>query len=199
MSAQGSSDDRATFVRRAWRGGRWVLLAIAITYIAIVIYRVPAVHEERISKETVTKIQAQKLTIDDVDGRHLPPPLDTTQANATIAGVDKNGNGIRDEVELAIFAKYPTSTAIRAAELQYAMAMQNELTNAFDSATLVATIQEEGRGYLCISNDLREKEVEDLVFNTPGRNNYRESLREKYMTSFGLDSSNDCDIDLDTM
>ncbi len=58
------------------------------------------------------------------NGKHLPLTPNKEENDATVAGIDNNGNGIRDDVELAIFAKYPNSAKIRAAELQYAMALQ---------------------------------------------------------------------------
>ena len=34
-----------------------------------------------------------------INGISVPPEPDTTQNNATIAGVDSNANGVRDDVE----------------------------------------------------------------------------------------------------
>ena len=99
MYAKGSGVGWIFCARRVWRVARWIFLALAIAYIALIIYRIPAVREEKISQATVAKIGAQKLTIDDVDGTHLPPAPDPSQANATLAGVDANDNGIRDDVE----------------------------------------------------------------------------------------------------
>jgi len=206
-SALGSSNGIASKTRRALRGALWVLLAIVIGYIGLVIYRIPAAHQERISQDAVAKIQAQKLTMDDVDGRHLPPPPDPAQADATIAGIDANQNGIRDDVELAIFAKYPTSTAVRAAELQYAMELQMMLTQVSDSGTWTVAAFEQDRGYQCIGQtyprtdidaynqvtDARVKEVEGLVFN----NSPREEAKNKaynFETSFELPNTDFCDL-----
>jgi len=153
--------------------------------------------------------------MDDVDGKHLPPPPDPAQVDATVAGVDANQNGIRDDVELAIFKKYPNSAKIRAAELQYAMELQMELDKVFNTDTLVATVQEASRGHSCVSDsvqnpgtspteaevnyistlmDARTKEVEDLVFNTELRKQRREE-NFGYETSHGDMSGPDCDID----
>ena len=173
----------------------WVIAVPIILFIALVIYRIPAVREQQRTQEVVAQIHAQRLTINDVNGEHLPPPPDPALADATIEGVDANKNGIRDDVELAIFEKYPNSARIRSAELQYAKALQTEFTTAFNSETLVNIIEEEGRGYLCIANDARIKEVEDLVVNTGARKQFREDVREKYMASFGLSSENECDIE----
>src|SRR3990167_4695490 len=149
--------------RRWWF---WVLATPLILFIALVIYRIPAVAEKERTEQVVAQIHAQKLTINDVNGEHLPPPPDPAQVDATVEGIDANGNGIRDDVELAIFKKYPNSARVRAAELQYAMALQMEFAYAFNSETLVNVIEEEGRGYLCIANDERIQEVANWVVNT---------------------------------
>ena len=181
----------------------WAAGIVFAAFIAVVIYRIPHAVEQQKTAEAVAKIHATKLTLDDVMGKNLPPDpgLD---ANKTIEGVDANKNGIRDDVELAIFKKYPNLARIRAAELQYAMALQNELTsNVFNSETLVAAIQEEGRGFGCIYKssptdqvfNVYKKEIRDLVFNTDGRKKRSDEIFNKYMTSFATLKGQDCDIE----
>lgn len=184
-----------TFLRWLWCIAHWILPTLAAAYAVIIVYAYPHDHEAHISAAMVAKIEAQRLTVADVDGQYLPPQPDPTQANATVAGIDANDNGIRDDAELAIFAKYPISTTTRAAELQYAMELQMEFTDVIDSPTLVAVIEQEGRGYMCIFDDKKTNEVESLVFNTKERKDYREEVRAKYMASFGLASSGFCDLD----
>ena len=41
-----------------------------------------------------------------IHGHTLPPKPDSTINNATLGGVDSNGNGVRDDVERAIYNKY---------------------------------------------------------------------------------------------
>ena len=41
-----------------------------------------------------------------IHGHTLPPEPDPTINNATLGGVDSNGNGVRDDVERAIYKKY---------------------------------------------------------------------------------------------
>ncbi|MDO8429784.1 MAG: hypothetical protein Q7S73_00245 [bacterium] len=154
--------------------------------------------ERQKTEEVVKKIQAQKITLADVMGENLPPKPDPALKDATIEGIDANNNGIRDDVELAIFKLHPDSARIRAAELQYAMALQNELANVFNSETLVATIQEEGRGNICILDLERTQEIEKLVFNTEIRKKTKEDLYKKFMTSYTLPNSNYCDINPNT-
>jgi hypothetical protein len=59
---------------------------------------------------------------------------------------------VRDDVELEIHRLHPDSAKIRAAQLQYAMALQSQLTNVFSEKTLVAALQESGRGHHCIDS-----------------------------------------------
>lgn len=191
------------FLYRVWRIAHWVLPALAAMYAVAVIYAYPHDHEAHISEAMVEKIQAKKLTSADVDGQHLPPPPDPSQIDTTLAGIDANGNGIRDDAELAIFAEYPTSsatsTAVRAAELQYAMDLQIQLTDVFDTATWTAAIQVRERGFGCLydaSNtsysDL-EKEVEDIVLNTEIRQKQFQFI-EQYGVAYELLSGPDCDV-----
>src|SRR3989344_7720353 len=140
----------AAVARTIWRWVRWPLLALAVLYIALVVYRAFVLVAEDETRVAVENIHAERLTMDDVDGKHLPPPPDLAQVDATIEGIDANGNGIRDDVELAIFAKYPNNLKVRAAELQYAMALQMYLTRVFNSETWVAAVQQTGRGYGCV-------------------------------------------------
>ncbi len=181
----------------------WAVGVVFGAFILLVIYRIPHAIDQQKTAEAVAKIHAAKLTLDDVTGKNLPPDPGA-DADKTVEGVDANKNGIRDDVELAIFKKYPDSARIRAAELQYALALQNELTsNVFNSETLVAAIQEEGRGFGCIyKNSLTDqifnvykKEVRDLVFNTDGRKKKSDEVFNKYMTSFSALKSQDCDIE----
>ena len=192
MQDAGGSGTVSRFVK-IWRRVRWPLCIIVLLYVALVIYRIPAVLEQRRTAETIDRIQAQRLTPENVDGKHLPPPPDPAQVDATIEGVDANGNGIRDDVELAIFEKYPNSPYTRAAELQYAMALQLYLTEVFNTETWVAVAIRSGKGYGCLYDTVprvklsdsdeviqqtfeivqkRIDETENLVFNTSKRNMY---------------------------
>ena len=178
-----------------WKGMRWVLLAIVAVY--VVIGTLGYVHLENRDKTAaaVARIHATRLTWPDINGT-LPSVPDPTANNATLAGVDSNNNGIRDDVERAIYNAHKDDEKLAVAELQYAKELQMEFTQVFNSETLVAVLQEEGRGSLCILDIAKEKEVENLVFNTPARKQAREELFNKYMTSFGLLNNSECDISL---
>ena len=69
------------------------------------------------TNEQVVKIHNTKLMMDDVIGKNLPPDPGA-EADKTVQGIDANKNGIRDDVELAIFKAYPDSAKTRAVMLQ---------------------------------------------------------------------------------
>ncbi|MCW9054867.1 MAG: hypothetical protein OQJ98_02715 [Candidatus Pacebacteria bacterium] len=201
------------FLLRAWGVGRWALLIIFVLYIALVIYRVPFVAEDEQTQEAIAFINAQKLNLADVTGERLPPSPDVALNNATVEGVDANENGIRDDVELAIFERYPgdQNIEIRAAMLQYALGLQLELTQVFNSETWVAVTQSEERASGCLlsvySVDVNEytgledyfsarSEVRGLIFNTEQRNEVENSI-ERYQTTFGLLQGENCDLIFD--
>jgi hypothetical protein len=195
-------------LKKAVRVMIWVIGGLGIAFFALVVYRMFVLREKERTMEQVARIHATRLTLDDVMGRNLPPDPGT-DADKTIRGIDANHNGIRDDVELAIFREYPGSARIRAAELQYAMALQMELTQVSNSETLVATLNKESSGASCVldatrdTNDFilvkkRQGEVEKWVFNTPARTQRSEDIFKKYMTSNTL-SNESCDIDLTSL
>jgi hypothetical protein len=188
-----------------WRFIRIPVYVIGALFAALVIlgiFSIPHYLEKTKTQETIDKIHAQKLTLKDVMGENLPPEPAPSLKDATVAGVDANFNGIRDDVELAIFKLHPESAKIRAAELQYAMALQNELNNVFNSETLVAVLWEESRGYFCLNSTIPDatdavfnstiKETKDLVFNSELRKNKSEEIFTKYMTSHANPSDQFC-------
>jgi hypothetical protein len=193
------------FLKKIWRMARWPLGVLLFLYIALVIYRIPAVGQKERSEAAVERIHAARLMLDTVVGKHLPLPPNKEVNDATVAGVDNNGNGIRDDVELAIFAKYPDSPKIRAAELQYALALQLMITEVFDKETWIAAATEYSRARGCIGLTIPDKdlnlyhdrsdEVENLVVNLESRKDAEESAF-KFTTSLSLPSENLCDIDI---
>jgi hypothetical protein len=207
-----------SLLRKIWHWVRWPLAVLVVFYIALVLYRIPAVSEQQHTQEVVAKIRAQKITFSDVMGNVLPPTPNKEENDATVEGIDKNNNGIRDDVELAIFALHPTSAKIRAAELQYAMTEQMFLTEVFNTETWKAVAVQDDRAYRCISDvypktnttqprDVKKyievtdgwiSEIKKLVLNTQLRKDteYKASL---FTTSYGSSGENSCDIDLNTL
>lgn len=127
----------------AWCVIRIVYTVIIIMFFTCYIYGCWREEQAEKTQQKIDFISSKKITINDVNGKNLPPQPNQKLNDSTIAGIDANKNYVRDDVELAIFAKYPNSAKIRAAEIQYAQALQLELTQVFNSSTLVAVI----RGY----------------------------------------------------
>ncbi len=202
-------------LRAIWRWVKWPLIVLVVAYIVFIIYSWPAGRDRYLTQLAVDHIHSQKITLSTVMGDALPSQPYEPENDATLAGLDKNNNGIRDDVELAIFAKYPNSAKIRAAELQYALDQEILITEVNNSGTWVAQAQEDGRGFGCIGDTVsdsnadlagklrliqaRAKEIEDLVFNTQMRKT-ADSEAEKFATSFSeLGGVNDCDVDLNSL
>jgi len=190
---------KLSYVAKKW--WFWVIAIPVLLYIALVIYRIPAVAEQNRTAAAIERIQSAKLTMTHVDGKHLPPRPDDAQANATIEGIDANVNGIRDDVERAIFDEYPDDIKVRAAMLQYAMAEQMYLTEVFNSESWKAAIYQTDRGYGCLydnSNGLKgtnnlQSKVDSLMLNTSQRQEKFESLYS-HEVSYTLPSGEDCDV-----
>lgn len=196
-----------------------LVVVVGLGWLSMFLYGAYLHGEKYATEDAVAFIESQKLTLADVQGDNLPPPPDS--ANTTLEGVDANLNGIRDDVELAIFEMYPTAPDIRAAELQYAKALQLELSKwVFNEETLAAVIRAGGRASFCLTEtgpeidlsmtqeevekrfavtDQRKEEVENLVFNTDIRKARQEEVYRKYMTSYGSWSDPACDLDPETL
>lgn len=199
-------------LRALWWWVRWPLALLSLAYVGLVLYRVWAIGEEEKTQQAVVRIHAQKITLADVMGDNLPPMPNKQENDATIEGVDVNNNGIRDDVELAIFEKYPNSARIRAAQLQYALTEQMFLTRVFNTETWKAVAEEDSRASFCVSlihprADLKEfskvidqriQEVEGLVFNTESRRQKKEKVFD-FITSYGLVNTSACDVALDML
>ncbi len=165
--------------------------------------------------DQVSIIHSTKLSLDDVMGTNLPgdPGVDTDK---TVRGIDANNNGIRDDVELAIFKEYPDSAKTRAVLLQYALALQMETIQPFvneEVATEVVT--EQGRADTCLSDTLVPRKspessrdgidiekidkfisfIKEKQINTPMRINAHKDFY-RYLRSYGDSTNLVCDIDL---
>lgn len=195
-------------LRRIWRWVKWPFLVVVFLYAVLVGVRVFWLFDEEKTAEAVAAIHAQKITLADVMGEHLPPVPDATQNDATVGGIDANNNGVRDDVELAIFEKYPNSAKIRAAQLQYAMATQLMLTKVYNTETWIAAAEESSRGAACIGETIpgrvyslyvqRTEEIEKLVVNISLRQR-AEDFAYKFTTSYGLPNEDLCNVPLDSL
>src|SRR3989339_207709 len=133
---------------------KWAFLVLVGLFIILVIVRV--VHFFNLDKTNaqVAKIHATKLALGDVMGENLPPDPGA-DADKTIEGIDANQNGIRDDVELAVFKEYPNSAKTRAVLLQYALALQMEVVQPIvNMETVTEVITELSRADTCLADTL---------------------------------------------
>ena len=105
-----------------------VLVLIFVGFASLGFYRM---YQKNKTDEIISRINNTKITINDVMGENLPPKPEQILNDSTVAGLDVNNNKIRDDVELVIFERYPNSAKIRAGMLQYAQALQLQLTEVF--------------------------------------------------------------------
>jgi hypothetical protein len=198
-----------SWARRILKISMWAFLILIGLFIILVIgrtiYLVNKHYADIKTNAQVEKIHNTKLTLEDVLGKNLPPDPGVL-ADQTVAGIDANNNGIRDEVELAVFKAYPDSAKTRAVLLQYALLLQTEVTaTILNKDTATAISEEDSRAYDCIgeivpkSNDdiqkieVYRKFVEDKQLNTVERKNIKNNFDNKG-GSFQLQHG--CDIDV---
>lgn len=203
------------WVKIAWKWLRWPLGIAAVIYLALFIWGLYLHGEKYATEDAIGYINSQKLTLADVRGDNLPPAPDA--ADTTLEGQDQNLNGIRDDVELKIFELYPDDIKARAGALQYAKALQLELSKyVFNKETFGAVLLQDGRADFCFSSSgpqwdfnmpqsevtkivlaqqQRSREIEGLVFNTEIRQERRDKVFERYMSSYGDWEDPACDIE----
>jgi hypothetical protein len=189
-----------------------ICFILVASYLAILFWNMNNTNK---TKESLDKINNTKLTLADVMGTNLPPAPNKDLNDFTVSGFDVNNNGIRDDVELAIFEKYPNSAKIRSGMLQYAQALQLELTEVIDTETMILALQKENSAYQCLGNiigdtsinedadlltslDEKDKELNNYVLNTKIREEKYKSVYEEYMTSYSSSKAS-CDIDYSTL
>ena len=181
-------------LRAIWRWSRWPVYLLLILFVVFIVWRSTVLFDMGKTNEAVAAIHAQHITLADVTGDTMVKiGVDQATYDATVAGVDSNNNGIRDDVEIAIFKKYPNSEKIRAAEMQYAMTEQMYLTRVYNTETWKAVAEEDGRASSCVNSRQSRLEVESLVFNTEARKTLRTQVFE-YITSHGDAPGNSCDV-----
>ena len=188
---------------------------LAVFYFVLVIIRMFHFYNLDKTNERVAKIRNTKLTMDDVIGKNLPPDPGA-EADKTIQGIDTNKNGIRDDVELAIFKTYPDSAKTRAALLQYALALQMESAQeVVNKETVTEVVREQSRADACVADTLvprknpeSSREYSDIEkidayidfvkkrqLNTEARKKARTDFVEK-IGSYSESENKVCDIDI---
>lgn len=191
-----------------------VLAALAAIYVVLVIIRMFHFYNLDKTNELVAKIHNTKLAMDDVIGKNLPPDPGVA-TDKTIQGIDANKNGIRDDVELAIFKEYPNSAKTRAALLQYALALQMEtVQEVVNKETVTKVATEQSRADSCLADTLVPRKtpesardniemekinmfisfVENKQLNTEKRKKAQKDFYN-YLGSYGESENKTCDID----
>jgi len=190
---------------------KWTVIVLVGLFILAEIIRLPFRLKEEKTVEQVAKIHNTKLQLSDVMGENLPPDPGA-EADKTVQGIDANTNGIRDDVELAIFKEYPNSAKTRAVLLQYALALQMQVIQPIiNKDTVTEVVREQSRAFVCIgdivSRENSRKFDEETNFltdfikqrqlNTEERKNSRNSFLE-YISSYNS-LERTCDIDYSTL
>jgi len=114
-----------------------------------------------------------------IHGHTLPPEPDPTINNATLGGVDSNGNGVRDDVERAIYKKYDKKLDVvvlidKAKFYQRTMVepisdakiIQKDATRTI-SCTIYLSRMDKRYKYITYKN--HKNYIKNLIFNTPER------------------------------
>lgn len=202
------------FLRAHWK---WLLICAAplLLYGAMYLYFVAEqkYKDYRFPLEKAAaeaKLGGVRITLADAVGTHVPPVPDSVINSSTVAGVDANLNYIRDDVEHALFALYPKTSATdelgntedtnlkkRAAALQYAQALQLFLTRVYDEHSIRIFFQYESDAWDCIGEEWEQESemIESLVLDTEMRKLKKTEIYNKFMTSFGVeDSKNACHV-----
>lgn len=79
--------------------------------------------------ENSSQAQAGNSTQEFVNGQAVPPEPEARQNASTIAGVDSDRNGIRDDLDRVIAARWGTDQTLFVAAQEHAKALQKVLTN----------------------------------------------------------------------
>lgn len=197
------------FAHKIFKILKWTFSILIGLFIILIIGRVIYRNNEDKTDAQVIKIHNTKLTLDDVMGKNLPPDPGAN-ADKNVQGIDANNNGIRDDVELAVFKGYPNSAKTRAVLLQYALALQmevvqpminagtvGEVANKQDRATfcMAEIVPTKGEGSVITAIEKYGKFIFDKQFNTELRKNAHKNFY-LYLKSGRIDDSVSCDIDI---
>ena len=156
---------KSSLVHKILKIFKWIFFILAGLFFILVIGRlIFRINLDKTEKQ-VLKIHDTKLTLDGVMGKNLPVDPGA-ESDKTVQGIDANKNGIRDDVEIAIFNTYPDSAKTRAVLLQYALALQMEVLQPFVN-NIIATevVREEDRAYQCVGEILIRNDDNKEVMN----------------------------------
>ncbi|KKR53825.1 MAG: hypothetical protein UT90_C0004G0010 [Parcubacteria group bacterium GW2011_GWA1_40_21] len=203
------------FLKKVGKVAVWFFIVIFVAFVILVIVRMFHFANLKKTAAMVEKIHATKLSLDDVMGKNLPPDPGA-EADKTVAGIDANQNGIRDDVELAIFKEYPNSAKTRAVLLQYALALQMEAVQmVVNGGTVTEVATEQSRADTCLADTLVPRKtpessreysdiekidifinfLEDKQFNIEIRKEAHKDFYKGNLGSYGESTNKTCDID----
>ena len=203
------------FTQRIFKIFKWAFLILVGLFFILIIFRTFHYIDVQKTNDQVSKIHLTKLSLDDVMGQNLPAEPGI-EADKTVKGIDANNNGIRDDIELAVFKEYPDSAKTRAVLLQYALTLQMETIQPFVNEEIATeVITEQGRADTCLSDTVAPRKtpessrddidmnkidkfisfIEEMQLNTTIRDDAHSNFY-KYLRSYGDSTNVVCDIDL---
>lgn len=96
-----------------------------------------------------------------INGISVPPEPDATQNNATVAGVDSNSNGVRDDVEREIANKWPKDykEVTLAASVYQKIVTAQPVSDADDKAAFC----------ILANSSISSNSIADLILNNTDR------------------------------
>lgn len=195
----------------------FIFLILIVLFFILIVFRTFHYMDVQRTNGQVSIIHSTKISVDDVFRENLPNDPGV-EGDKTIKGIDANNNGIRDDVEIAIFKEYPDSARTRAVLLQYALALQMGVLREDDN-TVVSTeiMREESRANTCIGDILVPRKdpessrsydevekiysfissIEEKQFNTLERKENRDAFIKNIRSYSDLEEG--CDLDLSTL
>jgi hypothetical protein len=140
------------------------------------------------------------------------PPDPGEAGKATIAGIDSDNDGVRDDIQRYIAQTHSNSEKTRAVLTQYAKVAQNALLDADDKELSIQHAEEWNRSIDCLDyvassyQDMSKKsdELDAVILNTDERTKsyfkYDSQLGGEVFSGFSYDErSNACDFDSNAM
>lgn len=135
------------------------------------------------------------------------PPDSGPAGKATLAGIDSNGNGVRDDVERYIAINHQDSAKVRAALMQFATVAQLELIDSTDKQKSIQHANESGRAIDCmvdIAGSVQKaenlyKDLQLVILNTDARNKAYFAYDDQLGGEVFSDSASTCAFDPSTL
>ncbi|MEK7175530.1 MAG: hypothetical protein AAB693_01870 [Patescibacteria group bacterium] len=92
-----------------------------------------------------------------IDGVKLPPDPGA-EGKKTLVGIDSDKDGIRDDVQIAIYERYPTNPEFRKILFQVAKDMQDAVIAGAegDRNKILKLMEESGKGISCLSDKIED-------------------------------------------